>query len=43
MTYSLERRKEKAEGEGGTALYVFVFIFSALEVCLNGMVVVSGK
>jgi hypothetical protein len=35
--------KEKAEGEGGTALYALISISSALEVCLNGMAVMSGK
>jgi hypothetical protein len=43
MTYSLERRKEKAEGEDGTALCALISISGALEVCLNGMTVVSGK
>jgi hypothetical protein len=43
MTHSPERRKEKAEGEGGTASCALVSISSALEVCLDGMAVVSGK
>jgi hypothetical protein len=43
MTHSPERRKEKAEGEGGTASSALVSISSALEVCLDGMAVVSGR
>ena len=43
MTHSPERRKEKAEGEGGTASCALVSISGALEVCLDGMAVVSGK
>jgi hypothetical protein len=29
--------------EGGTALYAFISISSALEACINGMVNVSSK
>lgn len=43
MTHSPERRKEKAEGEGGTASCALVSISGTLEICLNGMAVVSGK
>jgi hypothetical protein len=43
MTHSPERRKEKAEGEGGIALCALVSISSVLEICFDGMAVVSSK
>jgi hypothetical protein len=43
MTHIPERRKEKAKGEYGTALYALISISSALEVYLNRIVVMSGK
>jgi hypothetical protein len=43
ITYSLERRKEKAEGEGKIALYALISISSALEVYLNKIALVSSK
>jgi hypothetical protein len=38
-----ERRKEKAEGEGGTTSYALVSISGPPKVCVDGMAVVSGK
>jgi hypothetical protein len=43
MTYSLERRKKKAEGEGKTTLYALISISNTLEVYFNKIVVISGK
>jgi hypothetical protein len=43
MTHSPERRKEKAKGEGETASYALVSMSGTLEVCNNGIAVVSGK
>jgi hypothetical protein len=42
-THSLERRKEKAKGGGGTASCAPVSISGALEACIDGMADVSGK
>jgi hypothetical protein len=42
-THNLERRKEMAKGDSGTALYALVSISSILEACINRMAVISSR
>lgn len=43
ITYSLKRKKEKAEGEGKITLFAFIFISSALKVYLNKIAIISSR
>lgn len=42
-THNLERRKEMAKGDGGTALYALVSTSSVLEACINRIAVISSR